>query len=70
MLRHWRDELGLAAPVAPDTMPQGGATETVSARGVSPEDVLSFVLRVMEEQGVTEPNVTMADDATWQLPLG
>ena len=70
VLRHWRDELGLSAAVAPDAMPQGGATETVSARDVSPGDVLSFVLRAMEEQGITEPNVTMADDAFWQLPFG
>lgn len=70
VLRHWRDDLGLPLAVAAVTMPQGGATETVSAHQVSPKDVLSFVLRIMEEQGVTHPSVHTAEESTWQTPPG
>ncbi len=68
VLRHWRDDLGLPATVDAVTMPQGGASETVSAHQVSPKDVLSFVLRGMEEQGFTHPRVHTAEDSTWHFP--
>jgi hypothetical protein len=67
VLRYWRDDLGLPAIVDAQTMPQGGATETVSAQEVSSTEVLNFVLRVMEEQGFTHPTVHIAGDPTSQI---
>lgn len=70
VLRHWRDDLGLPAAVSAEMMPQGGATETVSAHDVSPKDVLRVVVRLMEEQGVTHPKVDLAECSTGQFRLG
>lgn len=57
VLRHWRYELQLPAVIEMSAMPQGGATETVSASHVDADQVLVFVMRLMEEQGFEHPVV-------------
>jgi len=57
VLRWWRDELFLPPYYSTSEMPQQGATETVAANKMTPDEVLEFVLRRLEEQGVHSPRV-------------
>lgn len=64
VLRWWRDELGLLPYYSTSEMIQQGATETVAAEAVTPDEVLEFVLRRLEEQGVHSPPILMPSETS------
>lgn len=67
VLSWWRDELFLPQYYSTSEMPQQGATETVAANKTTPDEVLEFVLRRLEEQGVHSPCVLVPPAALQPL---
>ncbi|WP_156697945.1 hypothetical protein [Nocardioides sp. Leaf285] len=63
VLSWWRDELFLPPYYSTSEMPQQGATETVAATKMTPDEVLEFVVRRLEEQGVRSPRVLVPSEA-------
>jgi hypothetical protein len=56
----WRNDLGYPAAYTAADMPQYGATETVAAGSVTAGETLAHVLRLLEAQGVEDPDVVIA----------